>query len=93
MKISDMPKRIPDSLVKAVRDWIEPGGGIEFFRNVIAEHGKLDAAWMENGKIRTVICAEGEQVMIFMATRDECKKWSRKDIERVWEDVILKAIA
>lgn len=41
-----MKKELPDGLIEKTKKWLRPEG-IEYFRNIVKEHGEVNAVWFE----------------------------------------------
>lgn len=92
MTDSDAPAPFdcPAELVAAVRKWLGKVG-TAFFRKVLAEHGTLNAVWMDNGIPHAVHFREG------MAVRNKLREltgnaWTSHEYDDRWAAVVEKAI-
>ena len=76
--------------VRHMRMWLGQNG-IEFFRKIKAEHGKVNAVWNEGGIPHSVHFREGMQVRNQL--RDLTKNgWSQFEYDNTWADVIEECI-
>lgn len=82
---------ITDELVIAIREWLGEKG-IQFFRQIKEEHGRVDAVWNEGGIPHAVHFREGMQV------RNKIREitnysWTDHEYDDNWVEVIERAIA
>jgi hypothetical protein len=77
-------------LIPAMRKWLGQNG-IDFFRKLKAEHGRVDAIWDEGGIPHIVHFREGMQIRNYL--RDVTNRtWSVFEYDNTWVDVIEECI-
>lgn len=81
---------ITDDLVAQVREWLGPEGR-DHFSKIKADHGVIDACWMEGGVPHPVHFREGMQVRnkLRELTNNE---WTAHEYDDRWVEVIERAI-
>ncbi len=82
---------ITEELVAGIRAWLGPKG-IEFFRQVKEEHGRVDAVWDEGGIPHAVHFREGMKVRNQMRQLTNFA-WTDHQYDDHWVEVIERAIA
>lgn len=77
-------------LIPKLKTWLGEAG-LLFFRNVKAEHGKVNAVWIDGGIPHCVHFREG--MMIRNKLRDLTNnEWSVYEYDNTWADIIGECI-
>lgn len=87
----DEQKLIPPELVQKMCDYLQEDGMV-FFRNLLRDHGTVNACWMEGGIPHPVHFREGMQVRNFMRQSGLCMDWTDYDYDNMWGPVVIAAI-
>ena len=67
------------------------GEGLTFFKNVMAEHGKINAVWIEDGIPHPVHFREGMQVRNKLRDLTN-NEWTAYEYDNTWADIIEECI-
>jgi hypothetical protein len=77
-------------LIPAMRKWLGQTG-IDFFRKLKAEHGRIDAIWDEGGIPHMVHFREGMQIRNHLREVTN-GSWSVFEYDNTWVDVVEECI-
>ena len=91
MPIINKSIEIPMSLLLKVKHWLK-AGGVKHFQNIVKEHDRIDAVWMEGSIPHPVHFREGMQVRNFLRDQKECNSWNQDDLDNNWVTVIKKIL-
>lgn len=80
-----------EELVTAVREWLGPTG-IQYFREVRATHGELNAVWVEDGIPHPVHFREGMRVRNKLRELTD-QAWTDEEYDDRWIPIVEAAIA
>lgn len=81
---------ITDDLVAQVREWLGTEGRAHF-QKIKADHGEINACWMEGGIPHPVHFREGMQVRNKMRELTN-NEWTAHEYDDRWVEVIERAI-
>ena len=84
------PTWLNDDLVLSVREWLGEQG-LNHFRNIKAQHGKINACWSEGGIPHPVHFREGVQVRNKLRDLTN-NSWTSHEYDDRWIEVIEAAI-
>ena len=85
-------RTIPPALLSRCRIWLGKKGH-DFFSKVKAEHGDLNAVWMEGSIPHSVHFTEGMTVRNWMRLTGLCDGWDCCDFDDNWMTLIEMCIA
>ncbi len=77
-------------LIPELRKWLGDTG-LTFFRDIKAEHGKVNAVWMEGGIPHAVHFREGMQVRNKLRDLTD-NRWSSHEYDDTWVDIIEECL-
>lgn len=81
---------VTEELISDIREWLG-SDGVDFFRQIKENHGRIDACWNEGGIPHPVHFREGMQIRNKMRELTNFS-WTDHDYDNHWVEVIEKAI-
>jgi hypothetical protein len=86
-----MPIEVTEEIVESVKGFLKEDG-INFFKEIVKEHGEVDAVFIDGGIPHSVHFREGMQVRNHLRRSGLCNDWDSHDLDNNWIEVIERAI-